>query len=458
MGRSGFRRLVASDHDEPPSPNVEPARRPSSVADISLIMAGQAASPGMAASILQLQEAAGNRAVAATVAPAVVQRASCCSACGQGEGTCAQAGESDPVAVQRSVGDGHDLSSPRFAGEERLEACFDDEARLTLGAVSPAVAKVQQGLIDLSYDLGPSGADGKYGQQTWNAVKTFKRTEKLGFTEMGDVGPGTMGRLDELFPGSPPGPVDAAVEPLVCAGADTEPDITAENEAAEVPIGDSAVMQRQIINPPPLGGPCPVLPFDFTGFTGTPPANTNLAAFTFTRLRLVQGSVVAEFVANRSWVNRRLVPVPPNRAPDDARVVANCTNAFRRPGTPSFTHTPSQSCPAVKHSATSFTATNAGQCASVIGSALDTDRQRDALGRLSTHEQYHMRLACAIAELADGLIAGGTRPADAMRRAEAANVRMQARPGDYDRDSDNGCNPTGQAAWERDIDGRNLRI
>jgi hypothetical protein len=34
---------------------------------------------------------------------------------------------SAPV-VQRAIGDGHDLASPRFAGVPILEACFDNQA------------------------------------------------------------------------------------------------------------------------------------------------------------------------------------------------------------------------------------------------------------------------------------------------------------------------------------------
>ena len=103
-------------------------------------------------------------------------------------------------AIQRTIGDDHDLSSPRFSGDLRLEACFDDEARLTQGARGASVQKVQQALIDLGYDLGPTGADGDYGLMTWNAVKRFKANERLGWETMGDVGPGTMKRLNELFP------------------------------------------------------------------------------------------------------------------------------------------------------------------------------------------------------------------------------------------------------------------
>jgi peptidoglycan hydrolase-like protein with peptidoglycan-binding domain len=64
---------------------------------------------------------------------------------------------------------------------------------------------VQQALVDLNFDLGTSGpnhdgVDGIYGPKTAAAVRAFKREEQLGFEQFGDVGPGTMRRLDELFP------------------------------------------------------------------------------------------------------------------------------------------------------------------------------------------------------------------------------------------------------------------
>ena len=100
------------------------------------------------------------------------------------------------------------LTSPRFAGDATLEACRQDRARLDVGARNESVRKVQQALFDLGFDVGPTGADAVYGPATSAAVKAFKKKETLGFEQFGDVGPGTMRRLDELFPAERPAPVD----------------------------------------------------------------------------------------------------------------------------------------------------------------------------------------------------------------------------------------------------------
>ena len=102
------------------------------------------------------------------------------------------------------------VAAARFLGpdgdpEPTLEACFEDRARLHEGHRGEPVTRVQQALADLGrYDLGTSGpsgdgVDGAYGPKTAGAVRAFKSDEALGFEQIGDVGPGTMGRLDELY-------------------------------------------------------------------------------------------------------------------------------------------------------------------------------------------------------------------------------------------------------------------
>jgi hypothetical protein len=107
------------------------------------------------------------------------------------------------------MGDGHDLESPRFKGDPVLEACFDDEARLTMNGLGkpgttkvesgPPVLAVQKALVELGY-LEAGQANGRYTEATWNAVKKLKKDKGLGWETMGDVGPGTMAWLDKQFP------------------------------------------------------------------------------------------------------------------------------------------------------------------------------------------------------------------------------------------------------------------
>ena len=110
-----------------------------------------------------------------------------------------------------------------------LEACHQNRARLGQGAKDAPVRKVQQALIDLGFDLGPTGADADYGAKTAAAVRAFKARERLGSEQFGDVGPGTMSRLDQLFPGVAPQPPD------------TTPPEALEEEGLSCPTTDDVV-------------------------------------------------------------------------------------------------------------------------------------------------------------------------------------------------------------------------
>ena len=121
------------------------------------------------------------------------------------------------LPVQRQPGADHDLRSPRFAKQPLLEQVFDGTARVRGGSDPDAVRRIQEALRDVTkktgkkYDLGKSGpkgdgVDGVYGSLTGAAVRKFKIDHALGSTEFTDVGPGTMGKLDELFRDEGPGP------------------------------------------------------------------------------------------------------------------------------------------------------------------------------------------------------------------------------------------------------------
>jgi peptidoglycan hydrolase-like protein with peptidoglycan-binding domain len=109
--------------------------------------------------------------------------------------------------LQRTIGDGHDLQSPRFAGDPVLEACFDNERLVRFGDRGPAVENIQQALIDAGFPLPEFGVDGIFLSETRGAVQAYQRAN--GLDPDGIIGPITMGSLDALFPGPSVQPVPA---------------------------------------------------------------------------------------------------------------------------------------------------------------------------------------------------------------------------------------------------------
>jgi hypothetical protein len=154
--------------------------------------------PSTPSSLLGLQRAAGNRAVAGAVSAAAVPVQRDPPLATTGTDTPATAGEFGP------------LTGDRWEGNALLDATARDRARVQGGSDPEAVRLIQQALVDVrsvtgkTYNLGTggpakNGVDGAYGGATGRAVQSFKRDESLGFTQFADVGPRTMHRLDELL-------------------------------------------------------------------------------------------------------------------------------------------------------------------------------------------------------------------------------------------------------------------
>lgn len=96
-----------------------------------------------------------------------------------------------------TIGDGHDLKSSRFAGDEVLEACYDNERFLTKGDSGAAVQKVQQALIALGFPIPEVGDNGIFGIETDLAVRSYQEARRLAVD--GVIGPVTIKSLDEEF-------------------------------------------------------------------------------------------------------------------------------------------------------------------------------------------------------------------------------------------------------------------
>lgn len=111
--------------------------------------------------------------------------------------------------IQRTLGDGHDLSSPRFSQLLDLEAAYDDELLVEKGSSGRGVQAIQQALYDLGFTLRRFGADGEFGNETKAAVKAFQRANPP-LADDGQVGPLTMSALDARFGSAPALPAPAA--------------------------------------------------------------------------------------------------------------------------------------------------------------------------------------------------------------------------------------------------------
>jgi peptidoglycan hydrolase-like protein with peptidoglycan-binding domain len=97
--------------------------------------------------------------------------------------------------IHRTIGDGHDLTATRFAGNVVLEAVFDDERVLQKGDKGTAVRLVQESLLAQGYALPAHGADGDFGPETEAAVRHFQ--VDAGAVKLdGIIGPETMQLLD----------------------------------------------------------------------------------------------------------------------------------------------------------------------------------------------------------------------------------------------------------------------
>jgi peptidoglycan hydrolase-like protein with peptidoglycan-binding domain len=116
-------------------------------------------------------------------------------------------GISSSSTIERTIGDGHDLVSPRFSGDPQLEAAFDNEQMVRQGQNGEHVRKIQQALIDLGFQLPRFGVDGNFGSETKRAVKSFQRNSQLlGRDGDGVIGPVTMENMDNRFGAAAPAP------------------------------------------------------------------------------------------------------------------------------------------------------------------------------------------------------------------------------------------------------------
>ncbi len=135
--------------------------------------------------------------------------------------------------LQRTEDDKHDLTATTLSGDPILEQCFDNEKIVSTisNAKGEHVKKLQEALLQLGIPLPKFGADGKYGTETANAVKTFQQKANMSPNEWdGIVGRKTIGLLDRSLR-------DNSIEPDTDKAKDdfvvTDPDRNKKDEACK---------------------------------------------------------------------------------------------------------------------------------------------------------------------------------------------------------------------------------
>jgi peptidoglycan hydrolase-like protein with peptidoglycan-binding domain len=132
---------------------------------------------------------------------------------GQGRG--ADVRQRSPRQAQRLTAEekAENLTSPRFAGEPRLERAFDNSPPMGAGESGDPVARVQEALVAAGFAMPlstkPTGEmDGIFGSETLRVVRAFQSQRAL--TPDGRVGRQTLGALDRQEGLRPVQPDDVA--------------------------------------------------------------------------------------------------------------------------------------------------------------------------------------------------------------------------------------------------------
>ena len=202
-----------------------------------------------------------------------------------------------------------------------------------------------------------------------------------------------------------------------------------------------------------LGTPRPVPPIcvpagdpGWSDFTGTAPASSSFAAETDFHFEVMPTDwgfsiIRAIFDGASSW---RKPPSGPTRA----AVIADCLK-FMPGGTYNLTAVPT--CAAAIQPNPALQATTAAECTTVIGAEFDRVAAAES-ARLLKHEQYHFRLACAMASKGTAALRQASpQPADQIRNIVATKANNLTTL--YDNQTTHGCNQASQDAWQQRIDG-----
>ncbi len=163
----------------------------------------------------------------------------------------------------------------------------------------------------------------------------------------------------------------------------------------------------------------------------------------------VQGNPMFRLVMNHdaSKVLTKIPAAADRTTNGCAADVAACKQVFRGGRFGDFRRTPPSNCDAAEF--TKSTATNAGECESVIGADCDRDAVAESK-RLCRHEQGHFDLTCKLVGRADDALAAGRPFGDVKQWLNKHNNEQQKQ---YEDDTEHGCVGAEQSKWQTSIAG-----
>jgi hypothetical protein len=200
-------------------------------------------------------------------------------------------------------------------------------------------------------------------------------------------------------------------------------------------------------------GGCKTL--SFADFKGTPPPGAAKAADTeydYTPKTIKAGdTVTAVFDSGSSWAQTRYALPTDRKATGLDKKVSDCEGFLKK--NPGGSWDGPKPTPPICAAAAPFpnTAgiTAVADCDLKIGVAIEKWQSGES-PRVLKHEQFHMNLACTLADKATKALASGKDPGTVGARLMAQD---KAARGDYDNDTDHGCKAAEQTKWEGFITG-----
>jgi hypothetical protein len=193
---------------------------------------------------------------------------------------------------------------------------------------------------------------------------------------------------------------------------------------------------------------------DYTVKTPRKGAETDHGAFTKAMYHKItyQGKPMfqARLDSVASWVLPKYSHPTDRKYNGCTKDIQECENDFKKDpqlSTWSFSEGTSKECPAAILPSPAVVATSRAECKTILGKECDRAAKEESK-RLLRHEQLHFNIVCVLVKKANAALNSGEDQQDIQR---ALDEQVPDLSKQYDDQTQNGCDASGQATWEKDV-------